>query len=192
MKLLKEVLEPAGFVWRSTVRDEMKKTETSIWELYLLLRLAVGFLGERSQFNWWDTSFFDSSSGAFLRPIFAKSGIVVRYQGVRAAGQRIHDKSIGIGSVYHLFRLPEQFEQRLFTLISHKQSDFEQIVNKLVERKDGLQLIEELSDGVENSEGPIRAGEIDAIMKMDSLRRLCRLYLGAFNDETRVYPYFSD
>ena len=160
--------------------------------MYLLLRLTVGFLGEKSQMNWWDTSFLGSSSDAFLRPIFAKSSMLARYQGVRTAGQRIHDKSIGVGRVYHLFRLPEQLEQRLVELIARKQFDLEQMANNLVERKDGLRLLEECAGDVEDSEGPVRAGGIDAIMKMDSLKRICRLYLGAFNSDVKVYPYFSD
>ena len=78
------------------------------------LRLLVGFLGERSQFNWWPSAFFISSSSAFLSPIFTKTAFTAQYHGVKEAASRVHDEHIGVGKVYHLFRLPETVEQTLF------------------------------------------------------------------------------
>lgn len=42
-------------------------------EAILQLRLLVGFLGERAQFGWWPTSFYEQSSRLFLEPVFPKT-----------------------------------------------------------------------------------------------------------------------
>lgn len=35
----------------------------------LQMRLLVGFLGERAQFGWWPTAFYEASSRLFLEPV---------------------------------------------------------------------------------------------------------------------------
>ena len=76
------------------------------------LKLLVGFLGEQSQFNWWPSAFF--------APVFNKNAFVAQYHGVQEAASRVHDEHIGIGRVYHLFRLPEHVEQALFNSLQNK------------------------------------------------------------------------
>jgi len=48
----------------------------------LQLRLLVGFLGERSQFAWWPTAFYETSSRLFLEPVFSKTSHLAQYHGV--------------------------------------------------------------------------------------------------------------
>jgi hypothetical protein len=84
------------------------------------LRLLVGFLGEQSQFNWWSSSFFAANSRAFLSPVFSKTALIAQWQGVKEAASRVHDEPIGVGAVYHLFRLPEHIEQTLCTGLQDK------------------------------------------------------------------------
>jgi hypothetical protein len=84
------------------------------------LKLLVGFLGEQSQFNWWLSAFFAPSSSAFLAPVFSKNAFADQYHGVQEAASRVHDEHIGIGRVYHLFRLPEHVEQALFNSLQNK------------------------------------------------------------------------
>lgn len=75
------------------------------------LRILVGYLGEREQYTWWPSAFFASGSAAFLAPLFTRTQPLAQFNGVTQAAALIHDERIGIGQVYHLFRLPEDLEQ---------------------------------------------------------------------------------
>src|ERR1044071_7696845 len=90
---------------------------------YLNLRLIVGFLGEKSQFGWCPTAFYEPSSRLFLEPVFPKTYRLAQYNGVREAARLLHDEYVGVGNVFHLFRLPEEMEQDLHTLMQEKQKD---------------------------------------------------------------------
>ena len=70
------------------------------------LRVLIGYLGEKGQANWWGSEFFSTTAAAFLAPIFNRSLFLAQYQGATAAAAKIHDEAIGVGSIYHLFRLP--------------------------------------------------------------------------------------
>ena len=77
----------------------------------LRLRAIVGYLGEQSQLNWWSSDFFAPTADAFLEPIFPRTMFQTQVAGVSAAAAQLHDEHIGVGNVFHLFRLPEEFEQ---------------------------------------------------------------------------------
>lgn len=78
------------------------------------LRLAVGLLGERNAARWWQSGFMSPTSAAFLTPLFGSKLLQARYEGVVESARRVHDEHIGVGRVFHPFRLPEVMEQRLF------------------------------------------------------------------------------
>src|SRR5712691_11258595 len=94
--------------------------DTSLCMQLARLRLLVGYLGEQRQCNWWPSVFFTPNSLAFLTPIFSKTAFMAQYQGVKAAASRVHDEHIGLGKVYHLFRLPERLEQALYHYLQDK------------------------------------------------------------------------
>jgi hypothetical protein len=54
-------------------------------------------------------------------PVFGANIMQARYQGIVEASKRVHDERIGVGRVFHLFRLPETTEQRLFDSLSSKE-----------------------------------------------------------------------
>ncbi len=91
-------------------------TKASNRPTLLELRLLVGFLGERAQFGWWPTGFYDASSRLFLEPVFAKTSRLAQYHGVVEAARLLHDEHLSVGS-YHLFRMPEEIEQDLHSLL---------------------------------------------------------------------------
>ena len=78
-----------------------------------VLRAVVAYLGERDQFAWWQSAFFGAGSALFLSPIFARTQILAQCAGAGMAAARVHDEHIGVGGVYHLFRLPEEIERSL-------------------------------------------------------------------------------
>ncbi len=154
----------------------------------LQLRLLVGFLGERAQFLWWPTTFFDSSSRPFLEPVFSKTYRLAQYHGVLEAARRLHDEHLSVGS-YHLFRLPEEVEQDLHALV--QTSVGEEFSSKMPQNKDAaLEALKRLAlVGSKPSEGPTAVGGIKDIYSPDALTAIAGAYLSAFSRNAKTYPY---
>jgi len=156
------------------------------------LRLLVGFLGEQSQFNWWSSSFFTANSRAFLSPVFSKTAFIAQCQGVKEAASRVHDERIGVGAVYHLFRLPEHVEQTLFTGL-HDKAFADSMSVQVQNKEHALEILTSFIDGsAEDGEGPIRVGKIDALLAGKTLGVLAHHYQTAFARGTVAYPYYLD
>lgn len=154
------------------------------------LRLLVGFLGEKSQFNWWPSSFFTPSSRAFLSPIFSNAAFIAQYQGVKEAASRVHDERIGVGTVYHLFRLPENVEQALFHSLRNPQC-IDPLHLQLQEKEPILKSLATLADSSpEDREGPVLIGDIDELIVGKKLGILAHHYCSAFTRGTEAYPYY--
>jgi hypothetical protein len=156
------------------------------------LRLLVGFLGERSQCNWWPSAFFTPSSSAFLVPIFTKTVFMAQHHGVKEAASRVHDEHIGVGKVYHLFRLPESVEQ---TLLSHlRDPAFIDSVRVLLQDKE--RALEGLATLAKShaawQEGPVLVGAIDELLEGKKVGLLAQYYRSAFAGSIKVYPYYAD
>lgn len=78
------------------------------------LRVLVGYLGEKAQHGWWPSEFYSATSSAFLTPVFVRTAKLAQYHGASEAARLVHDEHIGIGRVFHLFRLPQAIEQAVF------------------------------------------------------------------------------
>lgn len=154
----------------------------------LQMRVLVGFLGERAQFDWWPTAFFDPPSRLFLEPVFSKTTRLSQYHGVLEAARRIHDEHLSVGN-FHLFRLPEEVEQDLYALAQNvlgKESD-----QQLPEHKGmALDALKQLAaTGRTSSDGPTAVGGIKDLDSPDILKTIAGAYLSAFMQNTQTYPY---
>ena len=158
----------------------------------LNLRLVVGYLGEKSQFGWWQTTFFDPSSRLFLEPVFTKTTKLAQYYGIREAARRLHDDHIGIGKVFHLFRLPEEMEYDLHQLMLTSPSVIE-LYDRLRSKDDALQLLAQLaSDKPENpGAGPVAIAKLKETLLPQTQKVMARMYLTAFTQGTKAYPYLE-
>jgi len=108
-------------------------------EFLATLRATIGYLGEREQFAWWQSSFFDQGSSAFLTPVFARTHVLAQVAGVTRAAALVHDKWIGVGDAYHLFRMPEDVEQAIHRAL-HQPARPEQRCFARLERMGGTWL----------------------------------------------------
>ena len=157
----------------------------------LNLRLVVGYLGERSQYGWWATTFFDASSRAFLEPVFVKTSRLAKYHGVVEAARQLHDSHLSVGA-YHLFRLPEELEQDLHVFMR----DSDQVLpllEVLTDKVAGLSTLEALAVKAEPlREGPIALGKSQDIGAVDMAERMAAAYLPAFRKDARCYPYLTN
>lgn len=154
----------------------------------LEMRLLVGFLGERAQCAWWPTAFYESSSRLFLEPVFSKTSRLAQYHGVLEAARRLHDEHLNVGS-YHLFRLPEEIEQDLHSLMQTCASE-ELAIQAPREKEAALESLTRLAGAsAPANTGPTSVGNIKDIDSVDALQAIARTYLSAFSQGTKAYPY---
>ena len=152
------------------------------------LRLAIGYLGERDQFGWWQSSFFTRGSDAFLSPLFGRTQLLAQCNGVTRAASIIHDERIGVGKVYHLFRLPEDIEMNIY-------NTFQNMREPLMVFRTGnvMSFLKEfaLQPG-QVSSGPTRVGDTKSIFELYSWKVVSGLYLNAIDNKVETFPYFSE
>lgn len=157
-----------------------------------LLRICIGYLGESDQYSWWASSFFSSTSSAFLSPVFSKTLFVAQYYGVKEAATIIHDDHIGIGQgVFHLFRMPETLEIEIHRLLDNP--DTKNLVQDLIKGKDSAQrfLSSFGQDTGKNGVGPLRMGDTSEILTPNTWKKVAGKYSSAFENGNKIFPYFT-
>ena len=155
------------------------------------LRIAVGCLGELDSFPWWPSSFLGPHGAAFLGPIFGGRTIAAQYQGVVEAACRAHDEKIGVGRVFHLFRLPEAIERRISGRLDNQFPD--SLKECFASREAAERTMAGLAKGRGHAKpGPFRLGAAAALDGPDGVALMAATYTSAFRDGIKCYPYFSD
>lgn len=155
----------------------------------LFIRMLVGYLGEKSQFNWWPTTFIGPSSNLFLSPAFPRTTLLSQYHGILEAARRLHDERIGIGNIFHLFRLPEVREQELHSMLSS--GTFSLSMESIASRDAALAALLKIADGSASAiEGPVKLGSTRDIVTPHGIRDISRCYADAFTEGVKCYPYF--
>lgn len=156
------------------------------------LRVIVGYLGEKAQFNWWPSGFFTPSSAAFLNPVFARTAPLAQYHGVKEAARRVHDEHIGIGRVFHLYRLPETLEQSLFELLQEPAAAVaaNPVLVSQAAALDALQSF--FNTASAGQEGPIQIGTSADLDDGTWIAAVACSYHAAFSLGMRSYPYLVD
>jgi len=154
------------------------------------LRLCVGYLGEKDQFDWWQSSFFSKGSNTFLAPLFSRTQTLAQCNGVSHAAAIAHDESIGVGHVYHLFRLPEDMEQGIHQALLD--DDVEKVVQSIGDPDAALDYLKRPATEHKPSEGPIRVGQISDMQNRDYWKIVAGYYGYAFRENLRIFPYFSN
>ncbi|NCC36851.1 MAG: BrxE family protein [Chloroflexia bacterium] len=153
------------------------------------LRAAVGFLGERDQYGWWPSGFLSAGSRPFLAPIFGRTLLLAQCVSVTRAAALVHDERIGIGRVFHLFRLPEDSEQGLHQVL-HDPQVGQQIAALGVNADTALAFLQREAQGVTgNGVGPTQVGSVHALGQRALWRMMAAQYAHAFSTGTQVYPY---
>ena len=154
----------------------------------LKIRLLVSFLGERAQFGWWPTAFYDASGRLFLEPIFSKTPQLAQYHGVVEAARRLHDEHLNVGT-YHLFRLPEELEQDLHILV---QGGAEELSPAFLFRDTQTALdalIAKAGTAKKEGVGPVAIGNVVDIAS--HLEDIASVYATAFSSNAQSFPYLA-
>ena len=151
----------------------------------------MGYLGEKSQFYWWESDFVNPTKKKMLEFVFPRTANIAQYEAVKAAAAKIHDKSIGIGKSFHLFRLPEYVEKTLLEALKAFNGDeFDSLVYS---REKALDELTELANSASLAgEGPINIGQVKNSQWEQSISIIASAYLQAFYDNKKAYPYFQN
>jgi hypothetical protein len=154
------------------------------------LRIAVGCLGELDGPPWWQCSFLGPHAAAFLSPVFGSRTTIAQYQGVVEAACRIHDEKIGVGRVFHLFRLPEATERRISGCPDNQVAD--SLKECFASREAAERVLAGLAKGGGDVKpGPFRLGAAEALDGPDGVALIAAAYRSAFRAGIKCYPYFS-
>jgi len=156
------------------------------------LRLLVGFLGEKSQCNWWGSNFIGTSSEAFLAPVFSRTTMLARYYGVCEAALLVHDEHIGVGANYHLYRIPDSAELAAAKVLAD--TDFQQHLLDVLSSNEAAQTrLGELATGDTGKvEGPVVLGRYSDSNLEQLLGRAASHYSRAFKDGYKCFPYMRE
>ncbi len=154
----------------------------------LQMRSLVGFLGERPQFAWWDTSFFGDYSLRSLEFVTPKTSLLAQYHGVVEAARKLHDEHLNVGS-YHLFRLPEEVEQDLHAMM--QSSVGTELAKQVPQDKDAAHAaLKTLAGAIPSAAvGPTAVGNIDQLSAGETLKSIAGAYVSAFSQNAKTYPY---
>lgn len=155
-------------------------------------RAAVGLLGEKQRSGWWPSAFFSKAAGTFLSPLFPRTQLLAQTNGVTAAAALLHDDRIGVGQVFHLFRLPEDIEQAIQRTLADDTAV--QTLNQCVASPDSaLQFLRDFGAvDSDSSSGPVRIGDLGSIRSLDHWKMVAAVYAKAFEKQQQSFPYFSD
>ncbi len=156
-----------------------------------ILRVVVGYLGEKEQCGWWSSSFFSNGSDAFLSPIFPRTQLLAQCTGVTRAATILHDERIGIGDVYHLFRLPEEQAQGIHDTL--QTSGLPEIVTELIASKEtALQYLQHDLENLKGDEiGPVCVGDRNMLSGLEQWDIVRAYYARGFLEGVQILPYFS-
>ena len=156
---------------------------------YAELRFVVGFLGERGQHGWWDTSFLNDTGLKFLEINFPRSVMSAGCTSVTEAAKRIHDARIGKSGVFHLFRFPASIEQTVHEAVM--QVDGDSMRAKIGSPEVAMATLAEMVDAtVDAPEGPVQVGAETKILTASAVAEVAKHYLDAFSNDKTTVPYF--
>lgn len=151
-------------------------------------RSLVGYLGEKMNFPWWPTTFYESRSRQFLEPVMPRTYRQARYYGVLEAARRTHDDLLSVGS-YHLFRLPEEVEQHLHTIFQQMEEPDVKATETLG-ISNALDRLRRLAGSTTmDAVGPIAIGHISELNSPRTVQTIAAAYLSAFSHDVKAYPY---
>lgn len=156
----------------------------------LKLRLLVGFLGEKKQFNWWDTTFLDATGRRFLETVFPRTAFEAGLRCATEAARLVHDAQIGRVGAYHLFRFPVEIEDAIEGQIAQQ---LDPAWLAFVADRDAAdhELQAMSASPVTAPEGPVQVGTEKKVLSPDSLSDMAAHYRAAFAQGIRCYPYFG-
>ena len=111
-----------------------------------LLRLVVGYLGQRKLSGWWDCDLLSPTGFRFLETIFPRTACAAALRSTTEAACTVHDRALGRVGNYHLFRLPPTLEDRLQQTI--EDLDWSEAAKQIESPDTAMEALKQLADAV--------------------------------------------
>jgi hypothetical protein len=160
----------------------------------LRLRILVAALGERTTPQWWRTQFLKEVGLRAMGRVFPRTAVSAALKSVTIAACAEHDKRIGVGGRYHLFRLPVALEQSLAATMSEDEfrSQTSAIIAK--EQEGLIQELVAMANGrtIASADGPVKLGSVARLAEKAGVEELAANYRLSFEMNRRTFPYFED
>jgi hypothetical protein len=154
------------------------------------MRVAVSYLGEKEQQAWWGSSFYSRGSSAFLSPLFPRSELLAQCRGASSAALRVHDERIGVGKVFHLFRLPEEMERGIHETLA--QANLVAEARQMIDDAKSAFAFLSSFGFTSTKPGPIREGTLAELSKPSLWSSMASHYAFAIQNRMQVFPYIVD
>lgn len=125
--------------------------------------------------------------------VFPRTAASSSLNSVLLVARREHDRRIGVGRRFHLFRLPGGLEHGLAILMS-EESYSGQVAALVSKGQD--ELIHDLATmasgrKAETNEGPVKMGLSATIAERASVEGMAAHYRDSFENNRRTFPYFD-
>jgi hypothetical protein len=152
---------------------------------WIYLRRTVILLGEAN--NWWPSKVLTEHGEEFLAYVLPKTKSAAALQLALEISRAEHDRQVGPGR-YHLFRLPQKWEELIFRQLSSAVENdtippMAETMNKLKE------LSSEIS--ITSAQGPILIGASTELNDWSVFQSFARHYYEAFKKGYKAYPYLN-
>ena len=155
-----------------------------------VLRLAVGYLGQRKQSGWWDCDFLDVTGIRFLEATFPRTAWAAALRSTTEAACIVHDQALGRVGNSHLFRLPPALEDQLEHAL--ERMDWIEACKQIESRDIAMDVLKRIADAaIKAPIGPVQVGVVHRILTSTSVQELAAHYHSAFQDGIRCFPYFA-
>lgn len=175
------------------VSETSTTTDIAAVESAATVRVLVSALGELGESPWWRTKYLSDTGLRFLERIYPRTAFAAGVRGCGIAARGVHDESIGRGEVFHLFRLPQSFEndienelttglgKRLLEELQGTLGDADRLRGRLLDMAQEVQKVKP---------GPWRLDGGDAA-KPETYGQLAGAYAAAFDRNERIFPYWE-
>jgi len=161
----------------------------------LHLRILVLTLGEVPHAGWWKSRFLSSTGLSYLSRLYPRSSFAAAVRSATRAARAVHDSSIGIGSVYHLFRLlpgsERQMDETLRETEAELQARFAPLLSQPERLLEELRLLGGQHPVTRTAIGPLHLGILREMKEIGWAAQLASVYYVAFRDGVKVFPYFE-
>jgi hypothetical protein len=115
---------------------------------------------------------------------------MARYQAICLAAQRVHDQHVGVGEVFHLFRVPDDLEQLLHDAMRDPRGREISLPNSHEEAIEALDAL--AASTAAKADGPISIGRLEDVRVRRTWVDAAGFYLNAFVTGHQVHPYLAD
>ena len=165
----------------------MHSSDTTQIANLLKLRLAVAALGEKAQ--WWPSRICDPLRINVFKQLFPKTWRLAVFSAVSDAAKIVHRESLAVRA-QHLFRFQTEIEQDLRRFLNKDggKAAFDEV---MASPEAPLAILTELAQkGVRFHSGAVELGEASPECIYGSIEKMASLYLAAYRNKTRTFPYF--